>query len=341
MGAVQSVVQKFKTSVIWTIKNVTQMLQNVVPEKFVEFDFTTSPNDEFIKWKCKVFPFGNRSENKNFVSIFLYLDSRGVRVKADVNFTILDAQFGRTRFTEDTGPVDFNNEKNSWGYPQFFATDELLKKSNNIINERDEMNVLCEVTILDCETIQEAVTQIEQNKNQVVDDFTRLLGDYRYSDVMLVADGLQYKAHRAILSARSPVFSAMFDHDMTERNSNRVNIPEMSGKCLKELLLFIYTGECEKLDEMAEELFKAANKYQIEDLRLACLKSLRKNLNRDVVASVVVLADTYGASELKAEAMNLIKENASYVMQTEGWKESLMNYPEIMHEICVMLAEGK
>ncbi|KAL5285433.1 SPOPL.2 family protein [Megaselia abdita] len=343
MGAVQSTIKKFKSSVIWTIKNASQLLSNAVRTvgKYVDFEFSTGPSkDSIIGWKCKLFPFGNKAENKEYVAIFLYLNSSfNTGVDVEVNFTILDKFLKKTKFTEDTGPVKFNMENNSWGFPQFIKTDELLKKSNNLINEQDEINVLCEVNILDCQKTEN--TQNEQVRRvQIVDDFTRLLSDYRYSDVMLGAEGLHYKAHKAILSARSPIFSAMFDHDMVERESNTVNIPDISANCLKQLLLFIYTGECEHLDELAGELFKASTKYQLDDLRKASLESLRRNLDKDVAARTLLLADTYGESQLKSEAMTVIRSNPSYIMKTAGWQD-LKDYPDIMSEICEMLVKNE
>lgn len=340
MGAVQSSLKKFKTSVICTIKNVSQHLQSFSVGKYVNFSFTGGPGHDFVKWNCKIFPFGNKEENKNYVSIFVYLDKKfNIKVKANINFTILDYEMNPTRFSENTGEVNFDEYHNSWGYPQFFPTDELLKKSNKLITENDEMNILCEVNILDYEHIQPNPTQTEQvQRLQVVQDFTNLLADPKFSDVTLVAEGLQYKAHKSILSARSPVFSAMFEHDLIEKNANTINIPNMSSECLKEFLLFIYTGECGQFSEITEDLFQAANRYLISDLREKCIRSFKDNLNKDTAVKTLILADLYCVYDLKSQAMEVIKENAAYVVKTESWKENLMQYPEIMSEICAMLA---
>ncbi|VDM36143.1 unnamed protein product [Hydatigera taeniaeformis] len=74
----------------------------------------------------------------------------------------------------------------------------------------------------------------------------------------------QFKAHKAILAARSPVFAAMFEHGMTESRANRVNITDVEPDILGEVLRFIYTGRVVGLDNpvMAQELLAAADKVR-------------------------------------------------------------------------------
>lgn len=88
------------------------------------------------------------------------------------------------------------------------------------------------------------------------------------SDVSLLADGQEYKAHKAILAARSPVFGAMFEHEMEERKNGRVEIPDVDSDVFREMLQFIYTGKTNKLDQMAAELLAAADKVSCKNINL-------------------------------------------------------------------------
>ena len=78
----------------------------------------------------------------------------------------------------------------------------------------------------------------------------------------------QFKAHKAILAARSPVFAAMFEHGMAECRANRVNITDVEPDILAEVLRFIYTGRVIGLDNsvMAQELLAAADKVCLRRL---------------------------------------------------------------------------
>lgn len=63
-----------------------------------------------------------------------------------------------------------------------------------------------------------------------------------------------------IFSARSPVFQAMFEHEMEERKHNRVDITDVDHEVLREMLRFIYTGKASNLEKMADDLLAAADK---------------------------------------------------------------------------------
>lgn len=65
------------------------------------------------------------------------------------------------------------------------------------------------------------------------------------------------------LTARSPVFAAMFEHEMEERKQNRVAIVDVDHEVLKEMLRFIYTGKAPNLEKMADDLLAAADKVLI------------------------------------------------------------------------------
>jgi speckle-type POZ protein len=63
-----------------------------------------------------------------------------------------------------------------------------------------------------------------------------------------------------LISARSPVFQAMFEHEMEERKHNRVDITDVDHEVLREMLRFIYTGKASNLEKMADDLLAAADK---------------------------------------------------------------------------------
>ena len=65
---------------------------------------------------------------------------------------------------------------------------------------------------------------------------------------------------RFLFLARSPVFRAMFEHEMEESKFNRVEISDISPEVFKEMLNFLYTGKSPNLSEMAAELLAAADK---------------------------------------------------------------------------------
>mgnify|MGYP002652689147 CR=1 FL=1 len=69
------------------------------------------------------------------------------------------------------------------------------------------------------------------------------------------------QAHKTILAAHSPVFSAMFDHSETkEAQEGEVKITDIEADVFEELLCYLYAGKMPDLSKFALELFVASDK---------------------------------------------------------------------------------
>lgn len=107
-------------------------------------------------------------------------------------------------------------------------------------------------------------------------------------------------------TARSPVFSAMFEHEMEERKQNRVEIKDVEQDVCREMLRFIYTGKAPNMEKMADDLLAAADKYALERLKVMCEESLCTSLAVENAAEILILADLHSADQLKAQAIDFI-----------------------------------
>ena len=96
------------------------------------------------------------------------------------------------------------------------------------------------------------------------DDLGQLFDSSQFADVTLTCSAREFRCHKAILVARSPVLAAMFEHDMKERQHNRVEIEDMDPDVMADMLRFIYMGKAPNLDSMAADLLAAADKYALE-----------------------------------------------------------------------------
>ena len=86
------------------------------------------------------------------------------------------------------------------------------------------------------------------------DDFSQLFEDEEFSDVIISVAGCEFKVHKAILSARSPVFAAMFKNAMKESKTGIIKIYDVSQCAMKELLRFMYTGKVLNIDKICDDL---------------------------------------------------------------------------------------
>jgi speckle-type POZ protein len=125
----------------------------------------------------------------------------------------------------------------------------------------------CEVSVV-ADSInhsgQSSASQFRIPDCRLSDDLGGLFESGKFSDVILSVNGAEFNAHKSILAARSPVFAAMFEHEMEEKKQNRVEIIDMDKDVLSEMLKFIYTGRSPNLEKMADDLLAAADKVCVD-----------------------------------------------------------------------------
>ncbi|XP_048425324.1 BTB/POZ domain-containing protein At1g21780-like [Pyrus x bretschneideri] len=113
------------------------------------------------------------------------------------------------------------------------------------------------------------------------------------------ADG-SLRAHKAILSATSPVFQSMFSHDLKEKESSIIHIVDMSLESCMALLSYLYgTIKQEDFWKHRLALLGAANKYDIAYLKDACEESLLEDINSTNVLERLQDAWLYQLNKLK------------------------------------------
>lgn len=102
------------------------------------------------------------------------------------------------------------------------------------------------------------------------------------------------------------MFSTMFNTNMTETATNAVKIIDFDDVVVKAMLEYLYTGRTKLLNELAFDLFKIADKYNLPGLKEDCEFSIAKNLNVENACPILVMAHTYNASWLLSRVVNYI-----------------------------------
>ncbi|KAM9472415.1 speckle-type POZ protein isoform 1-T2 [Salvelinus alpinus] len=176
---------------------------------------------------------------------------------------------------------------------------------------------------------------------RLADELGGLWEHSRFTDCSLCVAGQEFQAHKAILAARSPVFSAMFEHEMEESKKNRVEINDVEPEVFKEMMCFIYTGKAPNLDKMADDLLAAADKYALERLKVMCEDALCTSLSVENTAEILILADLHSADQLKTQAVDFINYHAAEVMETSGWKSMVASHPHLVAEAYRSLASAQ
>ena len=179
-------------------------------------------------------------------------------------------------------------------------------------------------------------TELEREcSKKLCEDFWQLFLDKDNSDVEIVCEDKTFNCHQLILSARSPVFRAMFKTDMVEKRSQKVEIKELSSEVVAQMLNFIYTGstnlKIENTPELLFELLSAADQYQLELLKKVSEKKLTSTLTNDNCVKMLVLAEIYHADNLEKVAMEWVIQNMHglIIKNSEDWSNMIKNHPDL------------
>ncbi|KAF8646566.1 hypothetical protein HU200_065788 [Digitaria exilis] len=161
-------------------------------------------------------------------------------------------------------------------------------------------------------------------------------------DVSFLVDGETFRAHRAVLAARSPVFQAELLGSMAEAAMPCITLHDISPATFKAMLQFIYTDvlpEDHDLGgdpaEMFELLLVAADRFALDRLKLLCAQKLWENVSLDTVGDVLACAEIYNCPELKNKCIEFVvaDKNFRHVVLTESFMQLGQRFPSLIAEV--------
>ncbi|KAL1763418.1 speckle-type POZ protein, partial [Sigmodon hispidus] len=310
----------------WTTQLVTTTLE--IRGCISSQAFSTGANDE---WCLRIYPNGVDEESRDYLSVYLVLLSCAKnQVWAKFQFGILNAEGQITyTYTTNCSRVYRFLPRYGGGYKMFILRDFLISNAQSLLSD-DSLTLLCEVSIVqDYLSIsdEDSRPSIQVPRCTLADELGELQENGSFADCCLVVAGQEFRAHKAILAARSPVFKAMFEHDMEERRKNRVEIHDLEPQVFRAMMDFIYTGKVPNLHSMADAVLFAADKYCLEVLKVMCEDALCRDLSVDNAAHTLFLADLHSAGHLKTQTLDFIAAHASEVFETSGWKTMVGSFP--------------
>jgi len=142
---------------------------------------------------------------------------------------------------------------------------------------------------------------------ELAEDMKKLSVAEVLCDVVIICGGdVKLKAHRAVLAARSPVFQAMFTHDMTEKLSGKVKIPDCKPEAMRNFLHFLYHAKLESYDHAAK-LLELAEQYQVATLKKMCEAHLITKVTKDNAMEMLDLANLHSSDQLKQKAFDVVR----------------------------------
>lgn len=204
-------------------------------------------------------------------------------------------------------------------------------------NNENEIVLQCEICIQCVIQDELPVPHMEEPQDGVMRAVDELLHKEVHADFELHAGGKVLKAHKALLSVRSPYFAAMLQPHTEEAKKGCVEVKDVEPEVLKQVLLYMYTGKAPALHDMALELLIASDKYQLQQLKQQCERHIAGCLTVDNAAAIAANAAVFSCNLLWDRAVSFIKYNLCEVMRSPGWAETVEKHPDAIQRISEMM----
>ncbi|XP_026410294.1 BTB/POZ and MATH domain-containing protein 3-like [Papaver somniferum] len=340
--------------------------------------FTVGDYDWFISF----FAGGCDHGSEEYISVFIELASPG-EVSASVEFKLLDqrreVQIGLVQLIQtnayevhkcpcqtfepdrkvDTVIKKLASHSCSLDFPKLGNILLIfVEMENQSVYERPEFetsNYLKDDRLSIHGTVSIVQTRFEEDKRYVIhvppsnmiQNVKGLLESEVGSDVTFHIGSEEFRAHKSILAARSPVFKAMFFGLVGNPDMKTVVIEEFDPFAFKAMLLFLYSDELPEAHELSDldsvctsttlmqHMLAAADRFDLARLKLMCEAKLYEDIAANTVADTLSLAERYQCQELKTACLNFAAKpkNLGEVMKSDGYSNVEKWCPSLLTDL--------
>ncbi|XP_072300080.1 kelch-like protein 10 [Eucyclogobius newberryi] len=154
-------------------------------------------------------------------------------------------------------------------------------------------------------------------------------------DASLNVAGTQFLAHKLVLCSCSLYFRALFSQ-WSSPDCRDFDIPLVSANIMKNILHFAYTGVVHVTDENIQELFLAADFFDISGISQACCQFMVKSLSPRSCITTWWLTKTYYYPQLRKPAFVYILKHFEEVVASSEEFLSLSK-----EELCSIFEEDQ
>uniref|UniRef100_A0ACD5YVX2 Uncharacterized protein n=2 Tax=Avena sativa TaxID=4498 RepID=A0ACD5YVX2_AVESA len=324
------------------------------------------------KWHIGYYPNGDEPSCADSVSVYIYClhdDMEEEAVEAKFEFSFVDnVESQMPNYLRATKTFSFSGKDHRSGYEVFMKRD-VLEQSAHL--KDDCFTIRCDIMVCNDLNTQE---DDGGTMSDIGEHLKILLQEKVGSDVTFEVGGETFPAHRCVLAARSKVFKAQLFGPMMEGiTSSAIHIKDMEAKVFAALLSFIYTDSFPEMDkdksmhkegqeeeeegqeeeaadpvtwlQWLQDLFVAADRCDIQQLKFLCEKKLSEHIGVSSVASALVLAEKHHCHRLKEACFKFIQVQSlpclEIVMESEGWKHITMTYPTVLKELIAKFASNQ
>ena len=150
--------------------------------------------------------------------------------------------------------------------------------------------------------------------------------DRELHDVVLSAGDVSVAAHRVILAAASPHLRGLFRGEMADSRARDVELQEVDGRALQQIVDFAYTGKIELAGSTVVAIIQAANLLQVTAVEAAAVEFLADRLDPGNCFSAMGLglhlSDSAAGRELHDRSMAFMCDSFGPVVSDPSFLEA-------------------
>ncbi len=178
---------------------------------------------------------------------------------------------------------------------------------------------------------------IHRPEGHTADAFARLLemrSKNKLCDVVVTAGDLTLNAHRLVLAACSPYFSAMFSGGMKESKQGIVKFQTFSPKAIEALVDFCYLATITVTMDNVQELLPAASLLQMYGVVNACCIFLASQFHPSNCLGIRTFSQLHSCPELYKKCCMFMQQRFPEIALHEEFLELSFE------DLCVILSDS-
>ena len=323
----------------FSIANFSRKMKMPIGKCLSSGIFSFMVENKETSWTIKCYP--NDEEHPGFLSIYLIPeDNTQLPIKTECTLSIINKEGAKSLSESFARRFDYEYD----GVHGIKWSHEDLQNTDLNLLPDDVLTIHCAITVpredesvVTSGTNRPLLSEVSAGGTEKQVSILKCVQDSyingQFTDCVIVCNGRKFNCHKVILAGRSPVFNAMFTHDMEESRSGRIDIKDLDVDTVGKMLAYIYSDKIDNTDGKEEMLLAAAEKYDLPGLKSLCENALSKSMTIDNVLDMLLLADLNKAKSVKDVAIKFIIENAQEILSQEGWSTKLEKFPTILSDL--------
>jgi BTB/POZ domain len=272
-------------------------------------------------WTIDLFPRGNNNAGEGYVSFYLRLIDVDLTDAVETEFAV---KFGVDNgFASEHMKATFSKIEMAWGCSDS-DRECMLDKDNKVLTPNGTLIIDVQLQVyVEKREVWYPPTPIPNN-GDTQRMLANLLETGRYSDITYKVGHQDFHLHRFILEERAPVLFQMMDEHPDQTIITLDDEEEDVDAAMFQIMVrYIYTSEWPAFvdAEVAKTILILADRFGCINLKLYMESVIvEKFLDEDNAADMLLLGDSHTCAQLKEPAIQIFKNQADVVMNTEGWK---------------------